>query len=135
MVKRVYPNAFMKPIKSVEKFGRNFFKSNCDAFVFALWSAYLDGYEYLTLFEDNDANFSGIYNKKLVAKIAASQNISNVEDRSIKYQEIVKEIKDFCVIKTLFTIPTKKIYVRNNLKAPGIGLGAFAHYYLGNITR
>ena len=135
MVKAIYPNAYMKPIRSVKKFGRNFFTDKCDAFVFALWSSSLDGYEYLTLFEDNDANFSGVYNKKLIAKITESQSLSNANARSAQYQEIVSEIKKLCVVKTLFTIPTKKIYIRKDLIAPGIGLGAYAHYYLGNITR
>ena len=61
--RKIYPNFVVKSISNTKKFGREFVNENCDALIFAWKSYYLDGYEYLTFFEDNDANFSGGYNK------------------------------------------------------------------------
>lgn len=135
MIREQYPLATLKPVKNVKKFGRNFANDNCDAFVFALWSSYLDGYEYLTMFENNDANFSSVYDKNLINKILSSQDKASASKRAKEYREIVKDIGDYCVVKPLFTLPMKTVYVRNDLVTTGIGLGAISHYYLGNVAR
>ena len=133
--KAIYPNIIMRPIISTKEFGKDFVDSNCDAFLFALKSSYFDGYEYLTIFEDDKVNFSGIYNQHLSAMIKKSQEILNPSIKYKKYQEIIKEIGNFCVIRPLLTIPIKKLYVRKGLKTSGIGSVPTHLYYLGNITR
>ncbi len=134
MIKAIYPNIQAKNMNNVQKFGTTFLNEHCDAFLFALRSNYYDGYEYLTIFEDNDANFSGIRDKNLSDQILKSQSISNPEIRAEEYQHITKKIGDLCIIRPLFTIPTKKIYIRKNLKTPNIGLVSFHQYYFGNIS-
>lgn len=135
MVKELYPNVHLQPILNVKKFGKDFINKNCDAILFAWKSNYLDGYEYLTMFENNDANFSGIYDKEISSRILKSQSISSAVKRANEYKGIIHEIGDFCIIKPLLTLPTKRIYVRKNLKTPDIGLISIHQYYLGNISR
>ncbi|MEO8401043.1 MAG: ABC transporter substrate-binding protein [Gammaproteobacteria bacterium] len=135
MFKKHYPTVIMKPISDVKKFGKDFLNDNCDAILFAWKSNYLDGYEYLTVFQKNEGNFSGIYNKTISNQILHSQDILSAEGRATEYQKIVKEIGDFCIIRPLFTSPQKRIYVRKTLRTPGIGLISIHQYYLGNITR
>ena len=72
-------------------------------------SNYLDGYEFLTIFENNDANFSGINDKNLSNHIFRSQNTLNPKSRAKEYQSIVREIGNYCVIRPLFTIGSKTI--------------------------
>ncbi len=135
MVNKLYPNVYLQPISNVKKFGKDFISENCDAILFAWKSNYLDGYEYLTMFENNDANFSGIYDKETSDRILKSQSISNAAKRANEYKGIVHRIGEFCIIKPLFTLQTKRIYVRKNLKTPDIGLISIHQYYLGNVTR
>jgi len=135
MFKEIYPNTFIKPIANVKKFGKNFVNDNCDAFIFALKSTYLDGYEYLTVFEDNDANFSGLYDKDLFQQISDSQHISSAQNRAKAYRKIIDKISDECIVKPIFTVPIRKIYMKNNLKAPGIGLVSIHQYFLGDIQK
>ena len=125
----------MKPIADVKKFGMNFIKDDCDALIFGWWSSYLDSYEYLTIFENSDANFSGIYDANLSSRIIKSQDISNMNDRYNEYQAMIKKIAGLCVIKPLFTKHAQTIYVRKNINPKGIGLVAFPHYYLGNVVK
>ena len=135
MFKQIYPNVYLRPITNVKKFGKDFVNGNCDVILFGWKSNYLDGYEYLTMFEDSDANFSGIKNISLSEKIVKSQSISSASERAVEYQKIIKEISEMCVIRPLFTLPTKKIYIKKDLKTPGIGLISIHQYYLGDITR
>ena len=135
MFKKNYSKIIIKPITNVKKFGKTFLSENCDVLLFALKSHYFDGYEYLTIFENNDANFSGMHNKILDAHILKSQIIENVNDRAKEYQKIIKEIRDLCVIRPLFTIPNRIIYLRKGLNAPEIGLVSIHQYYLGNISK
>lgn len=134
MLKEIYPNVIMNQIKSTKKFGKDFLDSKCDAFLFAWKASYYDGYEYLTMFEDNKINFSGVYNQNLSGKITNSQAIASANKRSQAYQNIINEVANSCIITSLFTVPVKKIYVRKNLKTPGIGLVPTHLYYLGNVT-
>jgi len=134
MVKKIYPDAYLEQIQDVKKFGKDFINKNCDALLFAWKSNYLDGYEYLTMFENNDANFSGIYDKEISEKILKSQSIPSAIKRAKEYQGIIQGIGDFCIIMPLLTVSTKKVYIRKNLKTPGIGLISIHQYYLGNIS-
>lgn len=86
------------------------------------------------MFEESDANFSGIKDKVLSTQIAKSQFITDTKTRAKTYQEITKYIKNMCVIKPLFTLPAKRVYVRKTLLTPGIGLISIDQYYFGNIT-
>lgn len=135
MLKKIYPNVVTYPIFDTKKYGKDFVNKNCDAIVFAWKSYYLDGYEYLTFFENNDANFSGMNNKNLSNRILKSQDIENASTRAKEYQNIIREIGDLCIVRPLITLPTRKIYMRKDLKAPGIGLVSIHQYYLGNISR
>lgn len=133
MIKAIYPNVTTTSIKDTKQFGLKFSSQKCDALVFALKSNYLDAYEYLDVFENNDANFSGIYDKNLSDEINNSQNLNNSYERAKTYREIINKIENACVIKPLITIPMRIIYVRKSLITPGIGLGPLNEYYLGNI--
>lgn len=135
MFKKNYSKIILKPINNVKRYGKTFINENCDALLFALKSNYFDGYEYLTIFENNDANFSGLYEEKLNSHILRSQMIEDSKDRAKEYQKISKEIRDLCFVRPLFTIATRRIYVRKTLKAPGIGLISIHQYYLGNISK
>lgn len=135
MFKSQFPNIVMKPIENVKKFGKSFVETKCDALVFALRTTYFDGYEFLTIFEDNDANFTGSENKKLDEHILKSQLISNPNERAKEYQKITKEIEELCIVRPLLTLPNRRVYVRKNLKTPEIGLISILQYYLGNISR
>lgn len=134
MFKKIYPKIFTYPIFDTKTYGKDFVNKNCDAIIFAWKSYYLDGYEYLTFFENNDANFSGMHNENLSNRILRSQDIESASTRAKEYQKIIKEIGDLCIVRPLFTLPTRKIYIRKALKAPGIGLVSIHQYYLGNIT-
>ena len=133
--KKIYPDIILNPISDTTQFGRRFSDQGCDAILFSLKSNYLDGYEYIDIFANNDANFSGIKNKKLSNKIKNSQNISDSYRRSKEYREIITEIENLCVIRPILTIPMRKIYVRKSLNTAGIGWGPLNEFYLGNITR
>jgi len=134
-LKKIYPNIVMYPIKSTKNFGKDFIDSKCDAFLFGWKASYYDGYEYLTMFEDKKINFSGMYYKSLSEKITQSQNITNLNKRSLAYQTIVNEIGSSCVIRPLITVPVKKVYIRKKIIATGIGLVPTHLYYFGNVTR
>ncbi len=135
MFKKIYPNASLKPIFNVKQFGKKFVDDHCDAIILALVADYFDGYEILTVFEDNKANFTGVIDEKLAKKIINSQYISNSLSRANEYRDIINDIADLCVVKPIFTSSIKKIYVRKNLKTPGIGLSSLHQYFLGNISR
>lgn len=77
LFKKIYPNISLKPIANVKQFGKEFSNKKCDAIIFGLVSSYFDGYEFLTIFENNDANFTGSTNKKLFQQIINSQYISS----------------------------------------------------------
>lgn len=123
MLKNLYPNVRMEPITVAKQFGLQFRKKRCDAIIFSLKSNYLDAYEYLDIFDNNDANFSNIRDKNLIRQITNSQNISNPQQRANKYRKIIKNIENLCFIKPLLTIPLRTIYIRRTLKTPDIGLG------------
>lgn len=135
MLKKIHPNIVTYEIFDTKKYGKDFVNKNCDAIVFAWKSYYLDGYEYLTFFENNDANFSGMDNNSISRRILKSQDIARVSSRAKEYQSIIREIGDLCVVRPLLTLPTRNIYMKKDLKAPGIGLVSIHQYYLGNISR
>lgn len=135
MITPIYSNIKTKLIVSSKQFGVEFSRQQCDALIFSLKSNYLDGYEYLQIFANNDANFSGMVNVKLSDQIRNSQNISDSRKRAIEYRKIIDTIEDTCVIRPLVTIPMRTVYVKKTLNTPGIGLGPLNEYYLGNVTR
>ncbi len=135
MFKKIYPDVSLKEISNVKQFGKKFIDEKCDALIFGLVSDYFDGYEFLTVYQDNKANFTGIVNKKLVQQITISQFISNSSNRAKEYRNIIDKIADLCIVRPIFTSLTKEIYIRKNLKAPGIGLAVLHQYFLGNISR
>ncbi|CDZ79386.1 transcriptional regulator SgrR [Legionella massiliensis] len=135
MFKKIYPNISLKEISNVKEYGKYFANSKCDVLIFGLVSDYFDGYEFLTIYQDNKANFTGIASKKLDEQITKSQFISNPLKRVQAYRNIVDNIADLCVVRPIFTSLTKEIFVRKNLNTPGIGLSVFHQYFLGNISR
>lgn len=135
LFKDIYPNISMKPILNVKQFGKQFVDEHCDVIIFGLVSSYYDGYEFLTVFEDNDANFTGGGDKKLFHQIMNSQYISNPLNRANEYRNIINKIAKLCVVKPIYTSLIKKVYIRKTLKAPGIGLTVLHQYFLGNISR
>lgn len=135
MVNKVVPISEIRPISNVSHFGQKFVNSGCDAIFFGLGSNYFDGYEFLTVYEDNDANFTGIKDAWLSEQIKKSQMVGDADQRAKIYREIIHKIADLCVVMPLFTLPEKSIYVKNNIIAPGIGLVSFDEYYLGNVMR
>ncbi|MFZ2314567.1 MAG: ABC transporter substrate-binding protein [Gammaproteobacteria bacterium] len=134
MLQKHYSNVVVKPIYDVKRFGKKFLNDNCDVLILGLTSTYLDGYEFLTVFEKNDANFTGENVEHLNAHILQSQNIENTVERAKEYQKITKEIADSCIVRPIFTMPIRRIYVRKNLKAPGIGLISIHQYNLANVS-
>lgn len=102
--------------------------------MFGLKSNTMDAYEYFQILNNKDANFSGIYNKKLMRKLQTSQWLSNAHDRAKIYREIKNEIEEMCIIRPLITIPMRVVFVKKNLKTPYIGIGPLNEYYLGNIS-
>lgn len=135
IIQQVYANIVIKPIKDSRQFGLKFRELNCDALVFALKSNNLDGYEYLDIFANNDANFSGIFDKELVKRIKSSQEIVNPHERVLEYRKLIQHIENMCIIRPLITTPMRTIYIHKSLQAPDIGLGSFNDYYLGNVRR
>jgi len=135
MIKNIYPTIQTMPIENVKKYGKEFASGKCDAILFAWKSNYLDGYEFLTMFENSDANFTGINDKSLANKIIKSQDIANPKVRYSAYRKIISQISNMCIVRPLFTLPSKNIYVRKGLKTPQIGLNSIEHYYLGNVSR
>ncbi len=134
MIKTVIPVNKTMLIVNSKKFGLEFSKKKCDAFVFALKSNYLDGYEYLNILANDDADFSGIGKNIFYKDIEESQNLTNPHEKIKKYREIVDRVEDACMVRPLITIPMRSIYVRKTINAPEIGLGPLNEYYLGNVT-
>ena len=73
--------------------------------------------------------------KILSNQILKSQDIPNAENRAKEYQKIIKTIGDLWIVRPLFSLPIRRVYVRNNIKTPGIGLISIHQYYLGNVSR
>lgn len=135
MIKNQYSDVILRPIADVKKFGRVFVDENCDILLFGFKTSYFDGYEYLTIFENNDANFSGIKNKSLNSHIIASQLLTSSCERAREYRKIISKIRDLCIVRPLVTVPVSNIYIRKNLRTPGIGLDTIYQYNLANVSR
>lgn len=135
MISKLYPDIVLKPIADVKKFGKKFVDENGDVLLFALKSDYLDGYEYLTIFENNDGNFTGLHNDNWDKQVIRSQLITSAAERAKEYRKIVNEIRNACIVRPLVTLPARRTYVRKNLSTPGIGLNSILDYYLGKISK
>ena len=117
------------------RFGERFQDSGCDSLAIGFKSNYLDGYEYLLLFSEKDANFTGYWNPDLIAEIKGSQNFDNNKTKFDGYQAIAEKIRKECLLLPVLTLPMRKIYVRNELKTPRIGMTAVNDYFLGQVER
>lgn len=135
MVREVYPHVNLVPLLDSKLFGQKFVKSKCDAILFSLKSDNFDGYEYIDIFANKDANFSGIYSNSLEKQIKNSQNIVNENHKVQQYREVIRKIEDMCVIRPLLSTTMRAIYIKKSIIAPGIGLGSLNDYYLGNVRR
>lgn len=135
LVRPYFSKSYLEGIDNVKAFGRKFSKTDCDAIVFGWRSNYWDGYEFLTVYQDNDANFSGIKDYELSKQIKNSQNILEPEKRVVAYRSIIDKISELCIVKPLFEVPMKVMVVKKDIRTPGIGLMPFHLYYLGNVTR
>ncbi|KTC94846.1 ABC transporter substrate-binding protein [Legionella feeleii] len=133
-VKQYFPNIYEKPINNVNKFGGKFLEYNCDVIFFSLVSTYFDGYEFLTIFENNGANFTGINDRNLFEKLTKSQEAYSPKKMALIYRELINDIANYCVIRPIFTYPFTKALIRKNLKAPRIGLSPLYQYDFGNIS-
>ena len=96
-------------IEKPQHFGKQFQKMKCDGLVLGLKSNYLDGYEYLLLFSEESANFTGYWDKKLVADINSSQDIEDPQKKALTYQQIAQRLRDECLLFPLFTLPMKTV--------------------------
>lgn len=132
-IKRIYPNLKTISMTSTKKFGSDFAASDCDALLFSLKSNYLDGYEYLQIYANNDANFSGYNDAGLINEIKTSQNSDNSYERSRQYRKVIEKIDSMCIVIPLVTIPMRAIYVKSSLVAPGIGVGSLNEYALSQV--
>tara|TARA_R110000868_G_scaffold168175_1_gene402754 strand:- start:1063 stop:2508 length:1446 start_codon:yes stop_codon:yes gene_type:complete len=134
MINDIYPNMETRAITDAKQFGSKFSQSKCDAIIFSLKSNYLDGFEYLQIFANNDANFSGYKDRNMASDIMSSQNNDNAYERSKHYRQIIKKIEHACLITPIVTIPMRTIYVKKTLVTPGIGLGALNEYPLSQVS-
>jgi len=51
------------------------------------------------------------------------------------YRSIIQEIENQCVVFPEIVIPYRKIYIKDNLVTPGIGMVPLDEYYLGNVKK
>lgn len=122
-----------KLIKNPKTFGKTFQGQQCDALVIGLKTNYLDGYEYLLIFSEENANFTGYKNEQLINEIKRAQNVEDFTERALTYQHIADTIKQRCLVYPLVTLPMKKIFVKKTLRLENIGKGPLNEYYLGNV--
>lgn len=127
--RKVTTTAIEKP----QYFGKQFQEMKCDALVLGLKSNYLDGYEYLLLFAEESANFTGYWDKKLKADINSSQDIEDPQKKATTYQQIAQRLRDECLLMPLITLPMKTVLVRNERMTPGLGEQPLNEYYLGHV--
>ncbi|MCW5589339.1 MAG: hypothetical protein KIT27_06705 [Legionellales bacterium] len=133
-IEKISPRIKLLSISNPSKFAPIFLKKKCDIIIFSLKSSYYDGYEYLDVFADKDENFTGIHDEDLISKIKKSQYVTDLNKRAMQYQKIINNIANKCYIRPLITVPMRDIYVKNIFNAPGISIGPYAEYYLGNIA-
>lgn len=132
-IKKIIPHVTTKELTQVKQFGPDFNRGSCDALIMGLKSNYLDGYEYLVVLSERNANYTGYVDKKLAQEIKDSQNIIEPSVRASKYREIVSKIENLCLIRPLISIPMRTIYIKKSLQTPGIGVGPLNEYDLSNI--
>lgn len=108
-------------IKNPAHFGEDFLKSGADALVIGLKSNYLDGYEFLMMFSEPTADFTGTDDKGLGRRVNESQLINDPTQRSAAYQTIAADIAKQCLIVPAVSLPTRRVLVRASLETPGFG--------------
>lgn len=131
MLKNIFSDVQSKVIDNTKSFGRSFLNSKCDAIIFGLKSGYLDGYEYLQFFIEEEANVTGWSDPKFAKTVKESQDIADSLQRAKVYHQIVGRIDHECLARPLMTIPQKKVYYRKSLSFPDIGKYSLDGYYLG----
>lgn len=107
-------------IENPKDYGRTFAESGCDALVLGLKSNYLDGYEYLLIFSEEAANFTGYQDADLKSLINQSQDLEPTQ-RAAQYQRASQRIRDACVIAPLATLPNRRVFVSKRLTLPELG--------------
>jgi len=123
-----------KIIEDPRRFGRTFVDSGCEAIVFGLKSNYLDGYEYLAVLAEEDANVVNLKDGgALSRRIKDTQSIADSHQRSLVYQELSTLIQKECLLRPLISIPRKTILIRRTLKTPGIGEVSLNDYDLSQV--
>lgn len=132
-VRKIYPNIKKMTIEQARHFGPDFLKTNCDALIIGLKSNYLDGYEYLVPLSEKNANYTGYIDKELASEIKDSQSIVDPTLRAKRYRAIVTKIDDLCLMRPLVSITMRKIYIRNTLNTPDIGIGPLNEYDLSKV--
>lgn len=135
MVKKIYPNAKLKIIKSCSNMNQVIEQQKCDGVLLAVKSNYLDAYEYLQeLSTPKGINPTGYYDPDLVAAINDSQMKLTVEKKAKEYRKIINQIDSLCLMYPLFTISYDIVFVNNDIITPGLGQDPINEYYLGNIS-
>lgn len=135
MIKNFYPNVQARQIENSGHFGRQFIESRCDVFISGSKYNTLDAYGFLDAFTETDSNSTGFSNKKIANEIKSSQSISDPMKRFEQYRKIILELEDECLVFPILDIPYRKIYIKKNLNAPGIGMVPLDEYYLGNVKK
>lgn len=123
----------VKVIEQPKHFGPQFQSWKCDALVLGLKSNYLDAYEYILLFSEKDANFTGYWDEELRQKIVASQAEEDTTKKAYLYQEILGRLRDECLIYPVVTVPLRSTFVRSERKTPGIGTTSLNEYALAEV--
>lgn len=122
-----------KVISQPKHFGPQFQSMACDALVLGLKSNYLDAYEYILLFSEKDANFTGYHDEKLKQDIQASQAIEDAGKKAQSYQNILGKIRGECLIYPVATLPMRATWVKTSRVTPEIGEASLNEYFLGGV--
>lgn len=122
-----------KVIVQPKHFGPQFQSMACDGLVLGLKSNYLDAYEYILLFSEKDANFTGYHNESLKQEIQASQTIEDAGKKAQSYQNILSKIRSECLIYPVATLPMRATWVKNSRVTPEIGEASLNEYSLGEV--
>jgi ABC-type transport system substrate-binding protein len=122
-----------REILSVDTYN-TFVQSDCDAIVLGFQSVTLAGYDFLVLFDNNEKNFTGFYDKKLSDILLNSQNTNDNKEKALQYHHVENIVRDECVATPIVTVPMETFFIKSSLNAPNIGKSILEEYYLGDIN-
>lgn len=122
-----------KVIMQPKHFGPQFQSGQCDALVLGLKSNYLDAYEYILLFSEKDANFTGYHNEGLKHEIQSSQAIEDTAKKAETYQRILSKIRNECLLYPVATLPMRSTWVKASRVTPEIGETSLNEYGLRDV--